>query len=299
MALGLDDKLLGEKMDYYCSSSEDEGERDDDEEDAGSDTEKAAAMKRQSAPTFIPEPELKDYNGHCTNTGPKGVINDWRRFKQLETEKKQENDLERLQLAKKLSITCRSHLDDEKEKEKDEEFMQMLGELEDEFIKQYRQKRIEEMRKMVESRPVFGKVYPLTKAGFITAIDKEKPQVTIIIHVYEDSVAGCEAMEGCLKCLATEYREVKFCKIKASQVRLSRKFSTVGVPALLIYKGGELIGNFVRVSDDLGDDFFATDVQSYLIEHGILQDKSLVAGLMGPKITQEDDEGSGSDFDVD
>ena len=43
-------------------------------------------------------------------TGPKGVITDWRRFKQLETEKRLENERERLQLAKKLTLTCRSHV---------------------------------------------------------------------------------------------------------------------------------------------------------------------------------------------
>ena len=39
-----------------------------------------------------------------------------------------------------------------------------------------------------------------------------------------------------------------------------------GLPALLVYKGGQLIGNFVRVSDQLGDDFFAMDVESFLQE---------------------------------
>ena len=43
-------------------------------------------------------------------TGPKGVINDWRRFKQLENERKAEAEQEKLQLMKKLSITCRSHV---------------------------------------------------------------------------------------------------------------------------------------------------------------------------------------------
>ena len=41
-------------------------------------------------------------------TGPKGVINDWRRFKQLETEKRAEQETERLQLAEKLTLTCRT-----------------------------------------------------------------------------------------------------------------------------------------------------------------------------------------------
>ena len=41
------------------------------------------------------------------NTGPKGVVADWRRYKQLETEKRAENERERLALAKKLALTCR------------------------------------------------------------------------------------------------------------------------------------------------------------------------------------------------
>ena len=42
--------------------------------------------------------------------------------------------------------------------------------------------------------------------------------------------------------------------------------SLSGVPALLVYQKGELIGNFIRLSDELGDDFFATDVESFLVE---------------------------------
>lgn len=43
-------------------------------------------------------------------TGPKGVIQDWRRYKQLETEKREEHEKERIELAKKLSVQCRSHV---------------------------------------------------------------------------------------------------------------------------------------------------------------------------------------------
>ena len=61
MALSPDDKLLGEKVHYYCSSSEDE---DDSEEHSGSEAEGETSA---STPTFIPEPELQDYPGHSTN----------------------------------------------------------------------------------------------------------------------------------------------------------------------------------------------------------------------------------------
>ena len=64
MALSLDDKLLGEKTHYYCSSSEDEGEEE--EEEYGSDREEKKS-RSSKGPTFIPEPQVKEYDGRCTN----------------------------------------------------------------------------------------------------------------------------------------------------------------------------------------------------------------------------------------
>lgn len=60
----LDDKILGEKLHYYCSSSEDEGEEEDDDRGAGSSS---AATQRQSAPTFIPERDLREWDGYSCN----------------------------------------------------------------------------------------------------------------------------------------------------------------------------------------------------------------------------------------
>ena len=99
MALSLDDKLLGEKVDNYCSSSS---------EDEGSDNE---ADDKSTAgapgPEFIPESKIPEYNGTCTMTGPKGVINDWREFKRLEAEQRESQEYEKQQLMKKLQTTCR------------------------------------------------------------------------------------------------------------------------------------------------------------------------------------------------
>ena len=59
MALSLDDRILGEKTHYYCSSSEDE-----DEERCSGDEGHSKVNKN---PTFIPEPNAKDFSGRCTN----------------------------------------------------------------------------------------------------------------------------------------------------------------------------------------------------------------------------------------
>jgi hypothetical protein len=106
-------------------------------------------------------------------------------------------------------------------------------------------------------------------------------------------------MNNCLDSLAAEYPTVKFCRITATDARLSWKFvskmlgfCTVftpsntlgtlltvqlsilcllwqvvnGVPALLIYKAGQLIGNFIRLSDEFGQEFYPGDVANFLVE---------------------------------
>ena len=64
----LEDKILGEKSQYYCSSSEDEA----DDDSNGSDKLNKACASKVSY-----EDESKNFSewgGTSSNTGPKGVI---------------------------------------------------------------------------------------------------------------------------------------------------------------------------------------------------------------------------------
>lgn len=63
----------------------------------------------------------------CVLAGPKGVINDWRKYKQLETEQRAEQQKEMERLIKKLSMTCRSQLDDEADKQKQKELQDKIN----------------------------------------------------------------------------------------------------------------------------------------------------------------------------
>jgi Phosducin. len=87
-------------------------------------------------------------------------------------------------------------------------------------------------------------------------------------------------MNGSLISLSQDYQQVKFCKMIGSVAGISKRFKISGVPALLVYKAGQLVGNFVRVSEELGDDFFSEDVESFLLEHGMLPDKTCVPSII-------------------
>ncbi|CAK9816903.1 Phosducin-like protein [Anthophora plagiata] len=270
----LEDKILGEKLHYYCSSSSEDEENDSAESDKETENEKYSQIITDTI-----EPSFSEWDGTSSNTGPKGVIKDWQRYKQLQAEKKEEQQKERLELINKLSLTCRSSLDEEKEKimQTDPELAELLV---DEFLLEYQRQRMKEMLARTEKLR-FGSVINLeTTDQFLEAIDNEDKCVTIVVHIYEYNVPGCEAMNGSLIFVAEDYPFVKFCKILGSVAGLSKHFKKEGVPALLVYKAGQVIGNFVHVTDYLGVDFYASDVEAFLIEHGMLTDKNCVPAII-------------------
>lgn len=66
--MNLEDKILGEKLNYYCSSSEDEKE---DSGDEGDEKQKGSASAKEPKAEFIPDTAHFSNNG-SSNTGPKG-----------------------------------------------------------------------------------------------------------------------------------------------------------------------------------------------------------------------------------
>lgn len=268
----LEDKILGNKTHNYCSSSEESADESEEND-----------CKKKSVTSNVSDknetPEINKWEGTSSNTGPKGVIKDWQRFKQLETEKRVDDEKERVDLMKKLTLTVQTALDEEREKaEEDPELAELLN---DEFLLEYQKKRMQEMMEQNKHNIVFGKLFYLKNGQeYLDAIDKENKNVQILIHLYEDHIESCRTMNACLVDLSKLYNNVKFCSIVASRAGLSRDFKINGLPALLIYKSGQLVGNFVRLTDDLGNDFCAEDIQNYLVEHGMLEDKSCTPALI-------------------
>lgn len=163
-------------------------------------------------------------------TGPKGVLKDWQRYKQLENEKREEQEAERLALMKKLSLTCQTSAEQEAQKQReqqlDDDLDRMFGN--DPILAQYMQKRMQEMMQAQAAgkQRKFGQLYELRSgAEFLEAIDnKNQAQVTIICHIYCKDISACTTMNGCLRCLAEDYTYIKFCAIEASSAGMSKHF---------------------------------------------------------------------------
>ncbi|XP_032885025.1 phosducin [Amblyraja radiata] len=214
-----------------------------------------------------------------TFLGPKGVINDWRKFK-LESKDNETSS----ELLSQMASAYHSSSEDKDTRKKFSRKMsvqeyEMIQDVDDKTcLRKYRKQSMLEMYDQVNVGPQFGIFYELENGEqFLEVIEKELKNTMVMVNVYEDGVKGCESLINCLTCLALEYPTVKFCKIKASNTGARDRFSDHILPALLVYKAAELIGNFLHITEQLGEEFFAVDVETFLNEYGLLPGKEFSA----------------------
>ncbi|XP_065175526.1 phosducin-like protein [Sycon ciliatum] len=191
------------------------------------------------APSEVSRPQPKGDGKFMT--GPKGVLQDRERHLRELAEERQER-LERLEDAARQQVVPRP-IDPEAD--------------DDEFMAKYREKRLRDMQRMA-SRPKFEKVYGnlihLTSRAYTEAIDSEPDSVFVVVHIYDSFMALSNKINKCLKIVAQQYPMVKFCKILALAAGVSEAFASKGLPALLVYRKGDLVGNFIAVGNELGHD---------------------------------------------
>ncbi|XP_026170018.1 phosducin a [Mastacembelus armatus] len=145
-------------------------------------------------------------------------------------------------------------------------------------LKRYRKQCMQEMHERLSFGPKFEAVHELESGeAFLEVIEKEHRMTLVVVHIYQHGVKGCEQLNSCLDCLASEYPSVKFCCIDAVATGATERFSSEVLPALLVYKAGELLGNFLAVTKHFSEEFFATDVEVFLNEYGLLPEKEFTA----------------------
>ncbi|XP_067109912.1 phosducin-like [Osmerus mordax] len=207
-------------------------------------------------------------------TGPKGVINDWRRFKLDSVD--QTLPPSKRELLRQMSSPQTDELKDKLNRKMSAQEYELIQEEDEHCLRRYRKQCMQDMHERLSFGPKFDTVHELESGdAFLEVIEKEHRLTLVIVQIYADGVPGCEELNSCLDCLATEYPSVKFCRITAVATGAGERFPEDVLPTLLVYKAGELLGNFVAVTKHLNEEFFATDVEAFLNEYGLLPDKEL------------------------
>ncbi|KAG0202590.1 hypothetical protein BGX28_004936 [Mortierella sp. GBA30] len=215
------------------------------------------------------------------NTGPKGVLADQKYHQQQQyQERLSSQQAYNARMAAKAPTTTTYREDAAREKKEKDLLEGLDDEDEDEkrALERIRSKRMQDMSWAAKGavgagggggqagRKMFGSLMEMNAAQYVSAIDSEKKDVTVIIHIYSDYNPLCKKLDGCLIQLAGRYATTKFIRIKAREV----DFDEEVCPTVLVYRSGELIANLVMITYEMSEDFDDAELEELFTKHKVL-----------------------------
>jgi len=133
------------------------------------------------------------------------------------------------------------------EKKTKEELDELEDDIDDDFLEQYKRKRLAEMQN-VQTKPKFGEMKQINKQEYVREVTEAPEDVFAILLLYQDYNEKSLKMGYAMAELAKRYVHHKFMMIKAD--KCIENFPDQKVPALLIYKNGKL-GHNIMCADEM------------------------------------------------
>ncbi|KRZ30832.1 U3 small nucleolar RNA-associated protein 18 -like protein, partial [Trichinella pseudospiralis] len=150
-----------------------------------------------------------------------------------------------------------------------------LENLDDEVLRQLRQKRVQELKAKEEER----ENWRLCRHGEYTEITSEREFFDFgtrckrfIVHFYRDSTMRCKILDKHLQILATKHIESKFCKQNVEKADfIVKRLNIRVIPTLALFLDGKAV-YYIRGFDEFGgtDDFTTETVEAVLAERNLI-----------------------------
>ena len=84
----------------------------------------------------------------------------------------------------------------------------------------------------------FGEVFDIVKNDWIREVTEASNSVTVIVHLYENSIVECEVLDEAMRQLAPKFKYLKFLRIKSTHA--IENWPEKNLPALFIYEDGAM-----------------------------------------------------------
>ena len=118
------------------------------------------------------------------------------------------------------------------------------------------------------NKALFGSLTSVTPEEYVKLVDNMNniniDDYYLIVHLYESSIQQCQILHSTLDKLASSWMEHHVQFIEVDALDANSNLDTICLPAILIYKRGELIHNMVRFTDDLPRGYDVEDVRKVL-----------------------------------
>ncbi len=107
----------------------------------------------------------------------------------------------------------------------------------DRAIQEYREKRLQEMKRD-HGLNRFGRVFEISKDEWIPEVTEASNKCWVIVLLYSNSIIDCSIMENILTQLAAKFMKVKFLKIRSTSA--IENWPEKNLPTIFAYNEGEL-----------------------------------------------------------
>lgn len=150
-----------------------------------------------------------------------------------------------------------------------EELEELEDEEDEEFLEEYKQKRLKELQQLNQVSK-FGSVYPITKPEYKTEITDASKDTFVWAHLSLQSSLQSRLLSSLFITLAGKFKEIKFVEIPGS--RAVENYPDSNCPTILIYFNGDVVKQFVTLTQLGGNDTRISDLEKILVEIGAVKD---------------------------
>ncbi|GMI24920.1 hypothetical protein TrRE_jg7189, partial [Triparma retinervis] len=141
----------------------------------------------------------------------------------------------------------------------------------DEFMRSYRDARLNQLKHAV-TYPTYGHLKEVDAIEYASLVDEIDQRSYLVVHMYEPYVEGCKRINNMLEDLA---RRMTWCQfVRLHCFKANPNFDPIALPVIMLYRGGELVENFVKATDALPNDFKVADLQWLLENAGVVDPES-------------------------
>ncbi|KAJ5888436.1 Phosducin-like protein [Penicillium taxi] len=184
-------------------------------------------------------------------------------------------------------IAAHQRAHDNRLEDKDLDELDALEDEEDEdFIQQYRQKRLAELSTLQQTS-LFNQVYPLQKVDYAREVTEASKEAFVFVNLTSQG-ANVESrlLTELWRQLATKFGDIKFCEIRADMC--IEGYPERNTPTILVYKDTEIKRQLVTLRELKGVRTKLDDLERLLIDLGAVKESDVRL----KKRSDSDDEGA-------
>ena len=215
-------------------------------------------------------------DGRSTNTGVKGVQADYAaaklklRARRLEAKLYAERALNRASVgADRSEVTVAEAPPMPRQKPADELDSDFDSDEDGGAFEAYKLQRMRALQAQQQQAdaPFWGKLEEATVQNFIEEVEDAAGSHFIVVHLYQPYVEECVRVNFALMTLAERFPRIRF--MRGVCTDLIPSFDEIGLPTLMLYRGGKQLDILVRITDELGPNFADRDLVFYLNKYAL------------------------------